>query len=92
MDFRADCARRTFTFTFTTRGRGADEPGPSQGRGAASGRHVTEIFVPQYQYPDGVEVVVSDGEWELDAAMQTLFYRHSDMVEEHTVTLRLPSG
>jgi len=48
----------------------------------------TEIFVPNYQYPHGYQVEVSDGVYEIDRAGQTLTYRHSDQRELHHVQIR----
>ncbi len=45
----------------------------------------TEIFVPQIHYPDGGEVLVSDGEYERVAATQTVLYRHSPDHEVHHI-------
>ncbi len=49
--------------------------------------HPTEIFVPDYQYPDGYCVQVSDGEYEINAGAQTLFYRHSSGLHCHHVRI-----
>jgi hypothetical protein len=38
----------------------------------------TELYVPDYQYPEGYSVVVSDGEYEVNSGMQTVLYRHGD--------------
>ena len=46
-------------------------------RAAAGLPAPTVIFVPQYQYPRGVHVAVSDGTYELDLANQSLFYFHA---------------
>jgi len=46
----------------------------------------TEIFVPNYQYPNGYEVEVSDGTYEVDRAGQMLTYRRGDERDVH------PSG
>ncbi len=45
----------------------------------------TEIFVPNYQYPHGYHVEVSDGTYDANAdrAEQTVIYRHSDQREVH---------
>jgi hypothetical protein len=48
----------------------------------------TEVFVPRYQYPNGCQVEVSDGEYELNLAEQTLTYWHSDEVKEHSIRLK----
>ncbi len=37
----------------------------------------TEIFIPQYQYPKGCKVSITDGNYELDAEKQLLTYHHS---------------
>ena len=58
MRFDAAHPRRTFDFCF---------------RHTAATREPTEIFVPQYQYPDGYSVKISDGEWRHDAKLQTLY-------------------
>ena len=75
MAFDSADAARTFTFSF---------------RHLEGVRQPTELFVPRYQYPHGVDVAVSDGEWRLDAHLQTLFYTHGAERVEHTITLRLP--
>lgn len=48
----------------------------------------TEIFLPEYQYPHGCVVEVSDGAFELDTATQTLIYRHTSARESHTIRIR----
>jgi hypothetical protein len=48
----------------------------------------TEIFVPEYQYPHGCVVEVSDGGYELDRAAQLLRYRHTPAQPEHTIHIR----
>ena len=48
----------------------------------------TEVFVPLYQYPNGCQVEVSDGEYELNLAEQTLTYWHSAEVKEHSIRLK----
>lgn len=45
----------------------------------------TEIFIPEYQYPHGCVVEVTDGEFELDRERQLLRYRHTSTRESHTV-------
>jgi hypothetical protein len=54
--------RRTFEFAF--------RHGPAI-------RAPTEIFLPNYHYPDGCVAEVSDGTYEVDRASQTLAYWHS---------------
>jgi hypothetical protein len=51
-------------------------------------RAPTEVFVPRYQYPSGPRVSVSDGDFELDQAAQTLIYRHTAAHASHLVSLR----
>ena len=75
MSFNASDARRTFTFAF---------------RHAEGVAMPTEVYVPHYQYPSGVSVSVSDGEWRLDSEQQTLYYMHGTERAEHTITLALP--
>jgi hypothetical protein len=48
----------------------------------------TEIFVPNYQYPDGYVVEVSDGVYEVDRANQTLVYRHGSERDVHLIHVR----
>jgi hypothetical protein len=48
----------------------------------------TELFVPEYQYPRGCVVEVSDGTYEIDRERQTLTYRHSASRTEHTIVVR----
>ena len=45
------------------------------------------IFLPQYQYPHGVNVEIKDGEgiWEVDWKTQTLAYRHDKSYARHTI-------
>ncbi|MBN1690710.1 MAG: cellulase family glycosylhydrolase [Dehalococcoidia bacterium] len=47
----------------------------------------TEIFVPDYQYPNGYDVRVSDGWSESDAGNQLLIYTHGRDRETHTVRI-----
>ena len=48
----------------------------------------TEIFVPNYQYPQGYHVEVSDGVYEIDRAGQRLIYRHGDQREVHHISIK----
>jgi hypothetical protein len=45
----------------------------------------TEFFIPDYQYPTGYHVEVSDGMYEMDRANQRLIYRHTDKNIPHWV-------
>jgi len=47
----------------------------------------TEIYLPDYQYPQGCTVEVSDGSYEIDAEGQTLIYQHSSEQNEHHIQL-----
>jgi hypothetical protein len=47
----------------------------------------TELFVPNLQYPDGCDVEVSDGTYEMDGSLQRMVYRHSSSQEVHHVRL-----
>nr|HPL30935.1 cellulase family glycosylhydrolase [Anaerolineae bacterium] len=48
----------------------------------------SELFVPNYQYPTGYHVDVSDGACEFDPAGQTLTYRHTTTRERHWLRIR----
>jgi hypothetical protein len=48
----------------------------------------TEIFVPDYQYPRGYQVTVSDGSFESIPAEQTLAYHRGAEREMHTLRIR----
>jgi len=48
----------------------------------------TEIYVPDFHYPNGCKVTVSDGTYHLDPESQTLVYEHSDSVSVHTIEIR----
>jgi hypothetical protein len=43
----------------------------------------TEIYVPNYQYPQGLRVTVSDGKYEYDQEAQVLRYYHTSRKREH---------
>jgi hypothetical protein len=47
----------------------------------------TEIFVPDYQYPNGFDVVLSDGSYTLDDATLTVLVRHDAAQPIHTVRI-----
>ncbi len=48
----------------------------------------TELFVPNYQYPAGYTVAVSDGTCEIDREGQTLLYRHTPQRERHWLRIQ----
>ncbi len=48
----------------------------------------TEFFIPSYQYPQGFQVTVSDGSYEIDAQAQTLRYYHTDKHDIHLVKVK----
>jgi len=48
----------------------------------------TEIFVPDFPYPSGVEVEVSDGTFKLDPLPGLLRFHPTDAQPEHTITIR----
>jgi hypothetical protein len=48
----------------------------------------TEIFVPEYQYPAGYAVELSDGTYQVDRPAQTLLVQHTLARPTHTVRLR----
>ena len=45
----------------------------------------TELFVPNYQYPGGYAVEISDGSYEIDRERQIVVYRHSEAQDVHTI-------
>jgi len=47
----------------------------------------TEIFVPNYQYPSGIRVTLSDGTFEHDVQLQILSYRHTRKVQVHQIRI-----
>jgi len=47
----------------------------------------TELFVPNYQYPRGYAVEVSDGTVEIDREQQVLRYHHTTARDIHTIRL-----
>ncbi|MCX8025802.1 MAG: hypothetical protein N3A60_11430, partial [Thermanaerothrix sp.] len=48
----------------------------------------TEIFIPAYQYPQGVKVDVSDGTYEIDSTQQILRYSHTPHCPIHEIRIR----
>jgi Glycoside hydrolase family 5 C-terminal domain/Cellulase (glycosyl hydrolase family 5) len=50
-------------------------------------RAPTEIFVPRLQYPSGLSVETSDGDFAYRPQEQVLVYRHGTELMEHTVRL-----
>jgi len=48
----------------------------------------SEFFVPNYQYPQGYEVEISDGRYEKDEATQTLRYFHTSERQIHWVRIK----
>lgn len=51
----------------------------------------TEIFVPDFQYPHGIRVIISDGTYEYDQDLQVLIYNHTLQKEIHRVRIE-PKG
>lgn len=47
----------------------------------------TELFVPNYQYPHGYAVEVSDGSYEMARERQIVLYRHTLSRETHTIRI-----
>jgi hypothetical protein len=48
----------------------------------------TEIFIPDYPYPQGVVIEVSDGTYELSPLPGILRYRPGDSTAEHQIVIR----
>ncbi len=76
LSFAFDMTSRTFDFSFQ-HDDAVDAP--------------TEIFVPRYQYPDGCDVTVSDGSFEMNEAKQVLVYRHDTRTPTHTIKIGVRS-
>jgi hypothetical protein len=68
-----DCKRRAFEFEF---------------RHDPAIRAPTDIFLPNFQYPDGCAVDVSDGTYQLDNTSQTLTYWHTSGRTVHRIHVR----
>jgi hypothetical protein len=47
----------------------------------------TEIFVPNFQYPHGIRVSVSDGTFAHDKDQQVLTYRHTQQAQVHRLRI-----
>ncbi len=47
----------------------------------------TEIFIPDFQYPDGYNVWVTDGEMEVRKAQQLLVYTHDEKRATHRIRI-----
>ena len=45
----------------------------------------TVFYIPHFQYPDGYEVMVSDGRYEIDLQKQTLTYYHTEEINVHKI-------
>ena len=45
----------------------------------------TVFYIPHFHYPDGYEVMVSDGRYDIDIQEQTLTYYHSEEVNVHKI-------
>jgi hypothetical protein len=73
LSMRFDIQRTIFEFTFCHDGK-INAP--------------TEIFIPEFQYPQGYDVVVSDGTYELDLVRQVLSYQHTSELELHFIQVR----
>jgi hypothetical protein len=48
----------------------------------------TELYVPNYHYPEGYSVVVSDGEYEARPESQKVIYRHGDSSAVHRIVVK----
>ena len=48
----------------------------------------TEIFVPNYQYPHGYSVKVSDGRYEIKRSQQLMLYWPGEGRKIHTITFK----
>lgn len=52
----------------------------------------TELFVPNYQYPQGYAVEVSDGSYDIDRERQVVVYHHSETRDVHKIRVKSPSS
>ncbi len=50
-------------------------------------REATEIYVPNYQYPNGYKVEVSSGKFEIDTEKQRLYFWHDKEKNMHTIKI-----
>ena len=48
----------------------------------------TLIYLPSYQYPDGCQVEVTDGKYQLNIKGQYLAYWHGEDLEEHEIRIK----
>jgi hypothetical protein len=48
----------------------------------------TELYMPDYQYPHGYSVEVSDGTYETGSERQTLVYRHTAARSVHSIRVK----
>lgn len=54
---------------------------------------ILEIFVPNFQYPKGFKVELSDGEYKIDQEKQILYYYHSKELKQHKIKIiRMPKS
>jgi hypothetical protein len=67
-----DIQRRVFTFEF---------------RHDPAAQALTEIFVPEYHYPRGYNVWISDGECVVDPAEQLLIYQYNPARATHLIRI-----
>jgi hypothetical protein len=47
----------------------------------------TEIFVPNFQYPEGYEVEVSDGKYEINQALQRMYFLPGISTDRHRIQI-----
>ncbi len=73
LEMAFDVRQRTFSFSFR---HDPDVQAP------------TEIYLPTFQYPDGCQVEVSDGTYEVDREAQTLVYHHGADQQVHRIRVR----
>jgi hypothetical protein len=47
----------------------------------------SDIFVPNFQYPQGIQVTLSDGSFEHDKERQVLIYKHTPQMQVHQLRI-----
>jgi hypothetical protein len=73
MQFKFDYRTKEFIYRFQHQS-GIQEP--------------TIIYIPEYQYPEGCQVEISDGTYEINTEEQFLTYWHGADHDEHLIKVK----